>query len=144
MNQTTQKQKIFDQINVEFEMVDEKPRYRDEATQSGLIGYYYEYDAKVSYDGSELSFNYGDSIYAHDMGIEPKKYDILYSLVSDYYTPDDFEEFCNEFGYDNDSIRINKMFEELTKEKSKLDSLFPNRELEVLDMELREIEEAEN
>lgn len=49
---------------------------------------------------------------------KPQKKDVLYSMIIDDVSDMSFNDFCNEFGYDNDSIKaleIYKACEEQTK-----------------------------
>ena len=63
-------------------------------------------------------------------GKEPKLYDILTCLQK--YEVGTFEDFCDEFGYDNDSISAKKTYKAVSKEYDKMCTLFNNDELEVL------------
>ena len=63
-------------------------------------------------------------------GKEPKLYDVLACLQK--YEVGTFEDFCNEFGYDNDSISAKKTYKAVSKEYDKMCTLFNNDELEVL------------
>lgn len=129
---------LLKNIKVSFKKVDELPRYSDENNKSGLIGYYNQYKVKVTFEGRSATFDYGSSVHNYNEGIEPKKEDLLYCLVSDYNSPNNFENFCDEFGYDQDSRKAEKIFKAIQKEATKLDKIFPNREIEDLDLELRE------
>lgn len=59
-------------------------------------------------------------------------YSILCCCKSDYYYPIDFDEFCSVFGYNNDSIRAKKTWEDCLKQKSKLEKVFCEKEIEFL------------
>lgn len=135
-------QKLYDQIKVNFTFLEEKPRWSNDETETGYIGVYGQYRAKVTYQGRSASFPYGNSVNDYENGIEPKKQDLLDCLVSDYFSQtNSFEDFANEYGYDTDSRKTEKIFKQVKKEQEKLEKIFPNRELEDLEMELREMEE---
>ena len=61
---------------------------------------------------------------------EPTLYDVLACLQK--YEVGTFENFCDDFGYDNDSRTAKKTFKAVVKEYDKMCSLFNNDELEVL------------
>lgn len=62
--------------------------------------------------------------------------DLLYSCLScvssEYYCPIDFDEFCNEFGYDNDSIKAKTIWEASLKQSNKLQKIFNDEEIQSL------------
>ena len=61
---------------------------------------------------------------------EPTLYDILTCLQK--YDIGTFEDFCGEFGYDEDSITAEKTYHAVKKEFKAMQSLFSDEELEVL------------
>jgi len=63
----------------------------------------------------------------NDVIIEPTNYDILTCLTK--YDPDTFEDFCSEFGYDEDSRKALKVYEAVKKEFTDLCTLFNDEEL---------------
>ena len=64
--------------------------------------------------------------------IAPTLYDILSCLQK--YEVGTFEDFCGDFGYDQDSRTALKTYKAVVKEYDKVCSLFSNEELEVLQM----------
>jgi len=52
----------------------------------------------------DAGYDDGTNLYAKAPTVE----DVLYSLQSDANVPDDFEEFCDEFGYDHDSRKAER------------------------------------
>lgn len=60
----------------------------------------------------------------------PSAYDVLASM-SGYY-PETFEDFCSEFGYDEDSIKAKETFEAVQKEELGLRRIFTTDQLEKL------------
>jgi len=76
-----------------------------------------------------LTFNFWDSI-AHDHeGKRPTAYDVLACLSSDQYCPDNFEEFCGEYGYDTDSIKASKLFKVCSRFAKRIKAFFTITEL---------------
>lgn len=61
----------------------------------------------------------------------PNEYDILACLTQ--YVPDTFEEFCEEFGYSNDSISALKTYLACQEEAAKLKKIFTKEQLEELE-----------
>lgn len=58
-------------------------------------------------------------------GEEPKMIDVLDCLFSDSNAYEmDFDEWCSEYGYDNDSIRALRTFEQCKETGRKLRELF--------------------
>jgi hypothetical protein len=53
-------------------------------------------------------------------------YDVLSSLS--FFCPIDFQDFCDEFGYDNDSIKAKKTFKKCLSQESNLQKLFSDEE----------------
>jgi hypothetical protein len=64
--------------------------------------------------------------------IAPTLYDVLACLQK--YDVGTFDDFCGEFGYDEDSRTAEKTYKAVVKEYDKVCNLFSNDELEVLQM----------
>lgn len=65
-------------------------------------------------------------------GKEPELYDILTCLTK--YDVGTFENFCSEFGYDEDSRSAEKTYNAVVKEYESMCRLFSDEELEVLQL----------
>ena len=65
-------------------------------------------------------------------GKEPELYDILTCLTK--YEVGRFEDFCSEFGYDEDSRSAEKTYNAVVKEYESMCRLFSDEELEVLQL----------
>lgn len=63
---------------------------------------------------------------------KPTKKDILYSLIMSDVRGMNFDDFCNEFGYDNDSIKALKIYEACQKETKAFYNMFDEEEREIL------------
>lgn len=72
------------------------------------IGYRVEIKRIVNGQLRQYSFDFSDSVYNKEHGLQPTNYDILACLEK--YEIGDFEDFCSEFGYPmtDDWGRINK------------------------------------
>lgn len=67
---------------------------------------------------------------------KPKKptiKDVLYSLMMDDISNMNFNDFCNEFGYDNDSIKALEIYKTCEKETETYHSMFDSEEREILE-----------
>lgn len=64
------------------------------------------------------------SIVNFNNGENPTVYDVLSCL--DFYIPEKFEDFCDDFGYDSDSIKVIKTWKACLKQSQKLHKLFPH------------------
>lgn len=63
-------------------------------------------------------------------GTEPTDYDVVACLEK--YDVGSFEDFCREFGYDEDSKKAEKIYIAVVKEYDNMCKLFSDEELEVL------------
>lgn len=87
------------------------------------------YTVTLAKDGRSYTFNFGQSIVKS--GVEkPTAYDILSCLSAD--CPDDFNDFCNEYGCDNDSRQAEATFKAVRTESENLERLYNNDELILL------------
>lgn len=64
---------------------------------------------------------------------QPTAYDLLASITK--YSPGSFENFCGDFGYDEDSIKANNTYKAVCEEWFKVESFFTDEQL----AELQEI-----
>ncbi len=63
---------------------------------------------------------------------KPTKEDILFAMITDDVSDLDFNDFCNEFGYNNDSIKALKVYEACKRETKAYYNMFNREEREVL------------
>ena len=63
---------------------------------------------------------------------KPTVMNVLSSLIADDVSGMSFNDFCNEFGYDNDSIKALKIYEACLKETKAYYNMFDREEREVL------------
>ena len=82
---------------------------------------------KYKLKGNHLDSRYGHKqmtlFFSQGIGIdgEPKVEDVLDALKSDYLASlNNFNDFCDEFGYSNDSIRSKKTYDACVKNGKKL------------------------
>lgn len=63
---------------------------------------------------------------------EPTKEDILFAMIIDDVSDMNFNDFCDEFGYNNDSIKALKIYKACLKETKAYYNMFDSEEREVL------------
>jgi len=80
--------------------------------------------------GNDYTFQFWDSINATQKNTKPTAYDVLACLQ--YSTPETFKDFCDDYGYDMDSIKALKTFKACKSQTDQLKSLFNNEEIELL------------
>lgn len=79
---------------------------------------------------NKCSFDFFDSINNYQKGItEISAYNALTCCSSEINCPDTFEDFCSEFGYDEDSRAAEKTFRTLKKFSDKLRKFFDSEEI---------------
>lgn len=77
-----------------------------------------------------FSGTFGDSINNTTKKIKPNSYDILACLTK--YDPESFENFCSEYGYDNDKISHKKIYNAVAKEFINVCKIWNDEEIENL------------
>jgi len=82
-----------------------------------------------NYKGS-YTFTFGDSISNTVKNLTLTNYDILSCLEK--YDHGSFENFCDELGYNIDSIKDLKTYKECCKQYEKLSKLFNENEMDLL------------
>lgn len=85
-----------------------------------------QYTATVKYDGKQLTTPYFTGT---GWTKEPTWKDVLGCLVMDTYSYENsrgFEDFCAEYGYDSDSRKAKKLYNQLEKTSKKVKHLLGN------------------
>jgi hypothetical protein len=91
----------------------------------------YQYKVTLQNDRGKYTFDFWDSLAAKEEGrAKPSAYSVLACL--DQLYADDFEDFCNEFGYDSDSRTAEKTYNAMLEQDRHLRKLFTLDELEKL------------
>ena len=103
------------------------------------------YQVTLSNSKGSYSFDFGDSIYntekydnalatrrnkGKDKWQQPHAYDVLANLIS--YEPGSFDNFCGDFGYDEDSRKALEVYLAVQKEWDGINKLFNSEQLELL------------
>jgi hypothetical protein len=82
------------------------------------------YRINLKRDGKSYNFDFGQSIDSTEKNEAPTSYDILSCLQK--YDVGSFEDFCSDFGYDNDSRKAKKTYHAVLKEFQGVNYLFSN------------------
>lgn len=83
---------------------------------------------KLTCKGKSYTFKFGQSI--NNAGISPSMYDVLACMTK--YDPGTFENFCGDFGYDEDSRTAERTYKAVCKEYKAMSRLFSEEILEEL------------
>ena len=78
------------------------------------------YKCRLSRNRKYYTFHFGQSIAAGDK--KPSLYDIFSCLTK--YDPGTFENFCLEYGYNEDSRKAERTYNEVVKEWNAVERLF--------------------
>ena len=89
------------------------------------------FKCKLVRNKKSFTFDFGQSI--ANSGCTPTMYDVLTCLTK--YDPYSFEDFCGDYGYDEDSRKAEKIYRAVVKEYKAVQRLFGD----ILE-ELQEIE----
>ena len=80
----------------------------------------------------KLVFDYWGSIRDAETRREPSAYDVLACISGDVYYPESFEDFCAEYGYNEDSIKALQTFRRCSAFAKRLQAFFTEAEIEEL------------
>ena len=80
----------------------------------------YIFNCTLTRNRKRYTFNFGQSISAKDT--PPTMYDILTCLTK--HNPETFEDFCSEYGYNEDSIKALKTYKAVQREFNGVNRLF--------------------
>jgi hypothetical protein len=80
------------------------------------------YRITLKRQGRRYSFNFGTSLNDTQTNTAPTAYDVLACLTK--YDPDDFANFCADYGYDEDSRKAEKIYKAVLKEWAGVERLF--------------------
>ncbi len=86
------------------------------------------YNVTITTPRGSYSFDFWDSIYNKQHEKKPNAYDVLACLTK--YDPGTFEDFCADFGYNEDSRTAEKIYFAVQKEYSNLCRIFTAEQME--------------
>ena len=78
------------------------------------------FKCKLTRGGKSYTFDFGQSINAGSQ--PPRMYDVLTCLEK--YDPENFDNFCGNYGYDTDSRIAEKIYKAVCKEYAAVERLF--------------------
>ena len=78
----------------------------------------------------DLFLTFGQSISNTARKVHPTSYDLICCLTKE--DPESFEDFCSNYGYDDDSRKAYKIYEDVRAEWYKVKAFFTQKELELL------------
>lgn len=90
----------------------------------------YRVTMKRALTGARLTFPFWNSQRDSEQGKAPTAYAVLACAGSDLSCPEEFDEFCAEFGYDTDSRKAEKTFRLCAAFGRKLRAFFDNEEMQ--------------
>lgn len=88
------------------------------------------YRLTLSRGKERISFKFGQSIYGSNKGEIPSAYDLLSCIQKN--DPGSFNNFCSDFGYDEDSRKAYSVYKGVVKEWEKVERFFTPDEIEEL------------
>ena len=94
-----------------------------------------KWQVKLIYFNKEYVTNYFMGSGLVDSWGRPQKptiKDVLYSMIADDVNDIDFEEFCKEYGYDNDSIKALEIYKACQKQTKAYYNMFDDEERGIL------------
>jgi len=90
------------------------------------------YEVTLIKGEESMTFKFYDSLRNTEEGVKPSTYDILASINYEQEAEESFEDFCDAFGYDSDSIKASKIFDAVKKMNADLKRVFSEEDLELL------------
>jgi hypothetical protein len=82
------------------------------------------YRVTLTGPGGSYTLDYWGSINDGETGAEASAYDVLACLT--WFDPGTFEQFCDEFGYEPDSSKANKVWRAVKAQAAALQRIFPS------------------
>ena len=124
MNYTQQAEATAKKLNIDLIILDSefKKHFADDTKER------YVFKCKLKRGKKSFTFNFGQSIFNGSQ--EPAIYDVLTCLQK--YDVGTFENFCDEFGYTNDSRKAERIYKAVVKEFNNMSRLFTPDELDFL------------
>lgn len=92
---------------------DFKPMWNEKQSRS-------VFKCKLTRKGKSYTFEFGQSIQAGNE--EPSLYDVLACMTKN--DPGNFDDFCGDYGYDNDSRTAERTYKAVCREFEAVDRLF--------------------
>ena len=98
--------------SIKMEYLEHRPYFPDDKVSRDL------YRVRIKRKGKQMAFTFGANL----NGDEPTAYDILACLTK--YDPGTFEDFCSDYGYDEDSRKAESTYKAVCKEWRNVERVF--------------------
>lgn len=123
---TDQLNALLDELKINVYFVETVQGFPYEEKPSG---WHNKYKVVVKRGDNKMSFNLYGSTADCQTGTPLDLSTLLSCMGSDYYCPDNFDDFCSEFGYDKDGRRAEKIFKASIEQSAKLKQIFTEEEV---------------
>jgi hypothetical protein len=110
------------QSTIDIEFLKNDKYFKDDLQKRDI------YNITILRDKRKMVFTFGQSL--ANKGVKPSFYDILTCLEKSEFQ--DFNDFCLNLGYDNDSIKALEIFEAYKKQLQDLQKLYNDFEIKIL------------
>ena len=103
--------------------------------EDGNHGVHWSIMLKKVSDDKVIEFSYWGSIADREKQsrvtrpLRPTPYEVLAWV---YNPVEDFDDFCDSYGYNNDSIKVLKTYKEIVKINEKIESIFTSEQIDKL------------
>ena len=116
MNYTKQANEFAKKHGIKLSVIDSehKKYFNDDKVARDV------YKLRLSRQGKRYTFTFGQSVV--NAGVEPTMYDVLSCLQK--YDVGSFKDFCDDFGYSEDSRSAEKTYKAVEKEFQAVERLF--------------------
>lgn len=110
-------------ITINSEYLGNKPAKWD--TKSGISTNYHNHTVKVTHNKKSFSFDFWGSIANPEISNDQENVFAFYCALSDGLSAkDSFENFCSEFGYNEDSRNAERIYKACEKTLKKIERVF--------------------
>lgn len=98
--------------SIKMEYLEHRPYFPDEKDSRDI------YKVRIRRKGKQMTFTFGANL----NGDKPTAYDILACLTK--YDPGTLEDFCSDYGYDEDSRKAESTYKAVCKEWRNVERVF--------------------
>lgn len=144
LKQTTMKNQTATTAAPEVNEYDQQAAEFMKATKTRITVRFYDHAKSFSDDkeerdiymitlrtpASQYTFKFGQSIKNSDQATPPRPYDIFACFTK--YDTGTFENFCDEFGYDNDSRAAERTYKAVCRQYNALCRCYTTEQLELM------------
>lgn len=98
--------------SIKMEYLEHRPYFAGEKDSRDI------YKVRIKRNGKQMTFTFGANL----NGDKPTAYNILACLTK--YDPGTFEDFCSDYGYDEDSRKAERIYKAVCKEWINVERVF--------------------